>query len=295
MLVAGLVSVAACSAAVLAGSSYAATGGSRAPTSNARLSAVSGPRESGAPRLETGTSKARHFYGARRPVTFYYRVTHGRPVKVTIRLVRALSGKTMKTWRRTAEPGRIEKLSWTGTVRGKLVLAGRYVFRLTADDGGATARSARTGDVKRDAFKLYKHFFPVRGRHNYGGSGARFGAARSGHSHQGQDVFAFCGTRLVAARRGVVEHRAYHSAAGYYVVIDGRKTGIDYVYMHLRRPAIVRTGQRVYTGQAIGQVGETGNAQGCHLHFELWSSPGWYQGGRPFDPYYRLRAWDKVS
>jgi hypothetical protein len=105
MLVAGLVSVAACSAAVLAGSSYAATGGSRAPTSNARLSAVSGPRESGAPRLETGTSKARHFYGARRPVTFYYRVTHDRPVKVTIRLVRALSGKTMKTWRRTAEPG----------------------------------------------------------------------------------------------------------------------------------------------------------------------------------------------
>ena len=32
--------------------------------------------------------------------------------------------------------------------------------------------------------------------------GAHFGAGRSGHSHQGQDVFAACGTPLVAARGG---------------------------------------------------------------------------------------------
>jgi murein DD-endopeptidase MepM/ murein hydrolase activator NlpD len=39
-------------------------------------------------------------------------------------------------------------------------------------------------------------------------------------------------------------------------------------------------------------VGDTGNAWGCHLHFELWTAPGWYAGGEPFDPLPRLQRWD---
>ena len=68
------------------------------------------------------------------------------------------------------------------------------------------------------------------------------------------------------------------------MVIDGDGTGEDYAYMHLAEPSPFKAGDRVYTGQRIGAVGETGNARGCHLHFELWGAPGWYQGGRPFDP-----------
>ncbi len=50
----------------------------------------------------------------------------------------------------------------------------------------------------------------------------------------------------------------------------------DYAYMHLKgRPAIA-PGQTVSTGQRVGKVGETGDATGCHLHFELWTEPGWY-------------------
>ena len=42
-------------------------------------------------------------------------------------------------------------------------------------------------------------------------------------------------------------------------------------------------------------VGETGDAQGCHLHFEMWSPPGWYEGGSPFDPLPELEKWDRYS
>jgi murein DD-endopeptidase MepM/ murein hydrolase activator NlpD len=139
------------------------------------------------------------------------------------------------------------------------------------------------------------HVFPVRGRHDYGGAGARFGTGRAGHSHQGHDVFAKCGTPLVAARGGKVQFRGYHGAAGHYIVIDGAGTGTDYAYMHLTHRSPFRAGDRVQTGQRIGSVGDSGNAHGCHLHFELWSAPGWYQGGRPIAPFRALRAWDRWS
>jgi murein DD-endopeptidase MepM/ murein hydrolase activator NlpD len=78
-------------------------------------------------------------------------------------------------------------------------------------------------------------------------------------------------------------------------VIDGKRTGKDFVYMHLRERAEVEQGDRVRTGQRIGEVGETGNATGCHLHFELWSAPGWYEGGRFLNPTPVLRRWDRYS
>ena len=108
-------------------------------------------------------------------------------------------------------------------------------------------------------------------------------------------MFATCGTKLALARGGKVQFAGYHAAAGNYLVVDAAGTGIDYVYMHLRAPALVRTGDRVFTGQKIGEVGDTGRATGCHLHFEMWTAPGWYEGGRPFDPLPSLKGWDAFS
>ncbi len=65
--------------------------------------------------------------------------------------------------------------------------------------------------------------------------------------------------------------------------------------MHLVSPSAFRKGDRVYTGQRIGEVGDSGNASGCHLHYEMWSAPGWYEGGRPFDPLPALKSWDAWS
>jgi murein DD-endopeptidase MepM/ murein hydrolase activator NlpD len=134
------------------------------------------------------------------------------------------------------------------------------------------------------------HRFPIAGAFDWGGPDARFGAKRPGHRHQGQDLPAASGTPVVAPYRGVVVAVQYQAkGAGRYVVIDGED--YDYVFMHLRTGSIgVREGERVRTGQAIGEVGSTGESSGPHLHFELWVG-AWYDGGRPIDPLPLLQQW----
>ena len=62
--------------------------------------------------------------------------------------------------------------------------------------------------------------------------------------------------------------------------------------LHMRDRSAVAKGDAVAVGQTIGYVGLTGRTSGCHLHFELWTAPGWYRGGRAVDPLAALRAID---
>jgi len=180
---------------------------------------------------------------------------------------------------------RIGKRARTGPIRI------RDSFGQVRDQSGSFAIGTRK--ELRQAQLSFR--FPIPGPHNYGSAGSRFGSARSGHSHQGQDVFAACGTPLIAARGGIVKYKGFQSSAGNYVVIDGAGVKQDHVYMHLKGPARVSKGQSVTTGQRLGKVGDTGNASGCHLHFEIWVGKGWYSGGRPIDPYSTLKYWDSYS
>jgi murein DD-endopeptidase MepM/ murein hydrolase activator NlpD len=137
--------------------------------------------------------------------------------------------------------------------------------------------------------------FPVQGPYDLGGADARFGARRSGHIHQGQDVMAAQGTPVVSPRAGTVIWRAYQAAgAGYYLVVHG-DDGRDYVFMHLQDGSLlVSKGDAVAAGQRIGNVGATGDADGPHLHFEIWPG-GWYaDGSQPIDPLPDLLAWAGV-
>jgi murein DD-endopeptidase MepM/ murein hydrolase activator NlpD len=267
------------------------------PEPNAELSPVPGPRVSGAPQIETGTSRTKAYVDARPGVTFSFRLSGASAAALKVELVSGADGSVVKTWTpQEVAPDQVQSISWNGRLGRAAAGPGRYSFRLTAASAdGSEARSSQTGDVQRDAFDLYDHIFPIRGPHDFGGAGARFGAGRAGHIHQGQDTFAKCGTRMVAARGGRVQFKQYHAAAGHYLVIDGDGTDVDYVYMHLDQPSPFSPGDRVFTGQTIGAVGDSGNAQGCHLHFELWSAPGWYDGGKPFDPLPSLQAWDSWS
>lgn len=242
------------------------------------------------------------FFDGTRTASLDLLIRGGAAVDVVVELLRSRDGVVIGRWPLgQVPPGQLKRVSWTGTSAGKVQPEGRYEFRVYSGPPGAgtgAARAAQAGDAApavTDSFLFLDHQFPVRGTHTFGMGAGRYGAGRDYGGHQGQDVFAECGTPLVAARGGKVRWKASHSRAGNYLVIDGAGTGTDYVYMHLRDPALVDKGERVRTGQRIGFVGDTGRASGCHLHFELWSAPGWYRKGRPFDPLPSLKAWDAES
>jgi Peptidase family M23 len=163
------------------------------------------------------------------------------------------------------------------------------------EQGNRSNRAPRTLTIKAPPAAPGSGVFPVRGPHDFGGPGARFGAPRSGHTHQGQDITAACGTPLVSVMTGTVQYAGYQAAAGNYIVIDNNGNETDFVYMHMAYPATVRTvNAPVAAGQQIGVIGETGDASGCHLHFEYWEGD-WWGGGQPIDPLAYLQAWDATS
>ena len=201
-----------------------------------------------------------------REITLHYGFAAERRVGVRIEVIRARSGNVVSVLREPrARPGRRLEQTWNGlTRRGAAAPDGRYEFRV--GPAGERTRFAAS-------FVLRGHAFPVDGPHGTRGAIGEFGAARNGgRVHEGFDVTGACGTPLVAARGGRVEKTGFDPVLyGYFVRIGGAKTRQDYFYSHLIAPAEVSEGSRVATGEAVGRIGQTGNAAStpCHLHFEI--------------------------
>lgn len=93
---------------------------------------------------------------------------------------------------------------------------------------------------------------------------------RWGKMHAGIDIAASGTVPVIAAADGVVIRAYYSQSYGNVVFISHRINGQTYttVYAHLSSYS-VGTGQTVKQGQQIGIMGNTGDSQGQHLHFEL--------------------------
>jgi murein DD-endopeptidase MepM/ murein hydrolase activator NlpD len=269
-------------AAAVPGAAHGSTGGAASPSTPAWISSVTCRTDCVDPRTARPGSLLRLKGGAMkrvRHVTFVGAPgprddTSAPPAESTPRsvVVRVPDGAVSGRLRVRTSDGALSRPSAvTIGVGGSEAPAG------PATAGGAPP--APTGE----------HAFPVQGKHDFGQSQARFGAGRSGHSHQGHDVFAACGTPVVAARGGTVRWKAFQSRAGNYLVVATDEG--DHAYMHLQGPALAGKGETVATGQPLGAVGDTGAASGCHLHFEIWTAPGWHEGGSPIDPLPALKAW----
>lgn len=233
------------------------------------------------------TSPSRIYLGSRRQAAFAFELEGEGSRELLVKVVGVRSDRVVRRFRLGGvRGGSKQRLSWDGKLNaGGYAPEGEYAFRVFS--GGERAAVSRASGSQRLGF--YGHRFPLLGRHSYGDG---FGAGRG---HQGQDLLSACGPRVVAARGGRVQTRAYQAAAGYYLVIDGRGTGQDYVYMHLGKRGRPPAGSWVSTGETLGTVSDTGNSTACGLHFELWTQPGWYEGGRAKPATAALKRWDGWS
>lgn len=133
-----------------------------------------------------------------------------------------------------------------------------------ADSSASRGSLGRTrflelGDARQYIGRLY---WPIRGALVSSGFGHR-----SSNFHEGVDLSAPSGTPIYAAHGGEVVF-AGEGLRGYgkMVVIKGR--GMATIYSHNSRN-FVRSGDEVAAGDEIAAVGQTGDATGPHLHFEV--------------------------
>jgi hypothetical protein len=256
-----------------------------------------GTRDPGGPVVEAKVQTRKLLFDGGRKATVSFYVRGVAPVDVAVDVVRASDRMAVAHFAVPAvAPGSVQSVDWDGTIAGVAQPDGRYVFQVAAaiagGAGGVRAAQVSAPAPRRESFWLVHDVFPIAGPHTYGQG---FGVQRAGHTHQGQDVMADCGLPLLATQAGKVKFAGSQALAGNYVVLSAADGSADYVYMHLRDPALVKKGDPVVAGQPIGFVGRTGDATACHLHFELWPAPGWYTGGSPVDPLASLKAWDVAA
>ena len=94
---------------------------------------------------------------------------------------------------------------------------------------------------------------------------------RNGVSHKGIDLIgagsSVCDVLAFAA--GVVYAAGFDAQRGYYATIT-HTGGYRTIYMHMKKDTLaVKKGDTLKAGQKIGFMGNTGDSNGAHLHFQL--------------------------
>jgi murein DD-endopeptidase MepM/ murein hydrolase activator NlpD len=134
--------------------------------------------------------------------------------------------------------------------------------------------------------------------------------------HPGLDTTTFCGDQVRAAHKGTVVAvgRRFASEVGFsgpldrfyariarnhtmglqpIVVVVDDGNGYRSMYVHLAE-AMVKKGDKVTRRTVIGLEGDTGNASGCHVHYELIRMDGrWMHVARQLIDEYGYPEWQR--
>jgi murein DD-endopeptidase MepM/ murein hydrolase activator NlpD len=100
--------------------------------------------------------------------------------------------------------------------------------------------------------------------------------------HEGIDIAAPMGSKVLAAENGIVKRLVYNARAGRAIEIE-HSGGLSTFYAHLDSIA-VHEKDKINKGDVIGLSGRSGLVTGPHLHFEVRKS------GQPVDPMPYLSA-----
>ncbi len=108
----------------------------------------------------------------------------------------------------------------------------------------------------------------------FGGRNSPFSSRRE--FHKGLDIKAKAGTSITCPAKGTVSFSGWDGAYGNSIVIS-HGNGITTRYAHMQK-LLVKDGQFVQRGEAIGAMGSSGRSTGPHLHYEV------RLGGVPVNP-----------
>jgi peptidoglycan LD-endopeptidase LytH len=115
------------------------------------------------------------------------------------------------------------------------------------------------------------HIFPVVGKYSY---------AHTHHDYPATDIITACGNKVVAPVNGtvlaVVREDTWTAKANLGATRGGLSVsilgddGVRYYGSHLRKILdSIQPTVRVTAGDQLGEVGDTGDASACHLHFGI--------------------------
>jgi len=117
--------------------------------------------------------------------------------------------------------------------------------------------------------------WPVIGGNNYISQYYHYG-------HWALDIAADYGSTVVAAASGKVTFAGWKNNGGGWQVWISHGSNLYTTYNHMSA-ITVGTGESVGRGHQVGRIGQSGDATGPHLHFEVWDGPVW-NGGQRMNP-----------
>lgn len=152
-----------------------------------------------------------------------------------------------------------------GGEEGEMLL-NNEIEQVSADEQNTDEKELTQMEIDANNIKQnYSFILPLKGTIS-----SRFGAREATEivsaNHAGIDIAANEGTVFVAAMEGKVTFVSSQSGYGNHVYIE--KDDVTTVYAHCKT-IYVKEGDMISQGQQIGEVGQTGNATGPHLHFEV--------------------------
>ena len=148
----------------------------------------------------------------------------------------------------------------------------------TRSSGSSSSTRQSSGTVARGISGSYsggRLSWPVIGGNNYISQYYHYG-------HWAIDIAADYGSTVVAAAPGQVIFAGWKSNGGGWQVWISHGGDMYTTYNHMSA-ITVGTGESVRRGEQVGRIGQSGDATGPHLHFEVWIGPIW-AGGQRMNP-----------
>ncbi|MFJ7680346.1 phage tail tape measure protein [Peribacillus sp. NPDC097198] len=137
-------------------------------------------------------------------------------------------------------------------------------------NGGSSGSTSTKSSKSKNVADYYLNNFRVSGDYQ---------ESRTGRAHKGLDLSnGKSGSPVKSLKGGKVITASYSKSAGYWVVVE-QDDGKVAKYMHMQKDSLkVKAGQRIEAGQQLGNIGNTGDSHGAHLHLQIES------GGKLVDP-----------